>query len=426
MKRLFLIGAFLLLTFPQYVFAASILDCTPNTFSCICYKTDASAEPVTIAATDMSDLYDDCRAACTQIDAGKNLIRSFAVQCIADGAAQSVIYGMVGDNVDPIEDALTPRLSVEIPGFDPELSDSFFGDGKNIESNLLGRYVEAVYQWLLAAGSLCAVVLLMVGGLQWVIAAGDVGKVGKAKDRIVKAIFGLALLFGCYTLAFLIDPSTVAFDSLVIQVIDRKEMISESGDTGGSLSLDTSNVPESFKCSADYSLLEIAEAAVGNVCYRFGGGHQPGQPPFSAETYLAPDGTPYSTFCPEGKLCLDCSAYVAYLQDCKGLEGVDGAQGTTAIFSDSRAEKITSCDELSVNGVALVPGDLIGWKSVKDPADSTKTLLWGHVLMYLGDGKTSDSAGGKKGRACQAVSVDDLTDFCDYDTDGYDKYVIRQ
>ncbi|MFA6130953.1 MAG: hypothetical protein WC730_01685 [Patescibacteria group bacterium] len=226
MKYLFLLIVFLGLVPPHISFALSESDCDIGTETCLCYRDDGKSASNNASTFDNAlTLSDSCKETCADW-ATLEPVTSWVLQCVVDARTTTVASGSVGEEssgYEELEDALTPRLGVEIPGMDPELSHSFFSNGQQIESNLLGRYIEAVYQWLLVAGSLCAVVLMMVGGMQWVTALGDSGKVGKAKERIVKSVFGLVILFGAYIIAFLIDPSTVTFDTLVIKYVDRTE-----------------------------------------------------------------------------------------------------------------------------------------------------------------------------------------------------------
>jgi 3D (Asp-Asp-Asp) domain-containing protein len=66
-----------------------------------------------------------------------------------------------------------------------------------------------------------AVVMLMVGGLEYVISGGSSKRVEKAKSRIKNAVIGLVLLFAAFDLAFLINPGTVMFKSLVVESVPQ-------------------------------------------------------------------------------------------------------------------------------------------------------------------------------------------------------------
>ena len=119
---------------------------------------------------------------------------------------------------------LAPRLGIDIPGFNSDISQVKCDSEGNIINNLLGLYVSAVYKWLLGAGALIAVVMLMIAGVEWMLARGSANGISSAKKRIEGAMFGLALLFFAYTLAYWIDPGTVQFNSLVIHSVEQSEL----------------------------------------------------------------------------------------------------------------------------------------------------------------------------------------------------------
>ena len=51
----------------------------------------------------------------------------------------------------------------------------------------IGEYINAVYIWLVGAAAIVAIVVLMVGGLQYMVSRGGAG-ITKAKERIVGAV----------------------------------------------------------------------------------------------------------------------------------------------------------------------------------------------------------------------------------------------
>ena len=71
--------------------------------------------------------------------------------------------------------------------------------------NWLGEYLTAIYNYALKIGGILATVMLMAGGIMWLISGGDVGKIGTAKDIISGSIIGLVLLFSSF-LIFLKIP----------------------------------------------------------------------------------------------------------------------------------------------------------------------------------------------------------------------------
>lgn len=70
------------------------------------------------------------------------------------------------------------------------------GDGKSTMTSIIQNVVNTM---LFIIGAL-AVVMLIWGGLQYVISAGDSGKVGKAKSTILYAIVGLVIAIFSYAI----------------------------------------------------------------------------------------------------------------------------------------------------------------------------------------------------------------------------------
>lgn len=72
----------------------------------------------------------------------------------------------------------------------------------------LGDYTNALYNWMLYAGVIVATVMIMIGGVEWMIGAGR-ERVDSAKKRITGAIIGLVLLLAAYTILATVNPQLV-------------------------------------------------------------------------------------------------------------------------------------------------------------------------------------------------------------------------
>ncbi len=84
------------------------------------------------------------------------------------------------------------------------------------DSHLLGDYISNLYKYLLYVAGVLAVVVIMVGGLQWITAGGNQSKIGEAKERIIGAIIGLFLALGSYLLLYTLNPELVKVDDLYV------------------------------------------------------------------------------------------------------------------------------------------------------------------------------------------------------------------
>ena len=85
----------------------------------------------------------------------------------------------------------------------------------------LPTYINVLYAWLLPAASLVAVVMMMIGGLQYVMARGKSKYIDAAKTRITNAITGLVLLLSAFVLLNLVDPRFTRFQSLQVPLIKQ-------------------------------------------------------------------------------------------------------------------------------------------------------------------------------------------------------------
>lgn len=100
--------------------------------------------------------------------------------------------------------------------------------GSTTEVGNLPTYINALYAWLLPAASLVAVVMMMIGGLQYIMARGKSKYIEAAKTRITNAITGLVLLLSAFVLLNLIDPRFTRFQSLQVPLIKEVVLLDQT------------------------------------------------------------------------------------------------------------------------------------------------------------------------------------------------------
>jgi len=123
------------------------------------------------------------------------------------------------------------KSEIAIPGFpDYEFK---------VKSNTLGLYIKAIYEYLLYVAGVLAVIVIMIGGFQWITAGGNQSKIGEAKERVTSAIIGLFLALGSYLLLYTINPDLVKIVDLSMPSISpinsyctEGQMVREVGSTG--------------------------------------------------------------------------------------------------------------------------------------------------------------------------------------------------
>lgn len=98
----------------------------------------------------------------------------------------------------------------------------FNGQEIIITGNTLGEYIAALYVFVVSAIGILAAVLVFYGGLKWLTAGGDRGRVQDAKEQISSALIGILLVFAAYLLLLTISPKLVRFTSLEIKPVPKR------------------------------------------------------------------------------------------------------------------------------------------------------------------------------------------------------------
>lgn len=81
--------------------------------------------------------------------------------------------------------------------------------GKKCVANF-GEYMTDLYDYFIYLAGVLAVIVIMIGGFQWVSAGGNQSKIGEAKERISGAIIGLILALGSYMILETINPNLLS------------------------------------------------------------------------------------------------------------------------------------------------------------------------------------------------------------------------
>lgn len=92
-------------------------------------------------------------------------------------------------------------------------------DGFKVNNCSIAQYVKGLYNYVAGIAGIVAMFMIVFAAWQWIMAAGNAGKIDTAKDTIRGALIGLALIFGGYLLMNSISERLVSFDSLQIAPI---------------------------------------------------------------------------------------------------------------------------------------------------------------------------------------------------------------
>ncbi len=113
-----------------------------------------------------------------------------------------------------------PDIQIKIPGLE-KLSAVSCPVGAECEIPWLGQYIVALYNYALSIVGIVAALVLMAGGVMWLISGGDAGKIGQAKEMILGSITGLIILATSYVILLQINPGLVNFTSVNVENIKK-------------------------------------------------------------------------------------------------------------------------------------------------------------------------------------------------------------
>ncbi|MFA5131493.1 MAG: hypothetical protein WC467_03635 [Patescibacteria group bacterium] len=116
-----------------------------------------------------------------------------------------------------------PDLQVKIPGME-KLSTISCDETGQCEIPWLGQYVIGIYNYALSIVGILAAIMLMAGGLLWLISAGDASKITQAKELITGSVTGLIILAASFIILVQINPNLVNFNALSLSSIKRVDL----------------------------------------------------------------------------------------------------------------------------------------------------------------------------------------------------------
>ncbi|PIS41676.1 MAG: hypothetical protein COT25_01800 [Candidatus Kerfeldbacteria bacterium CG08_land_8_20_14_0_20_42_7] len=113
------------------------------------------------------------------------------------------------------------KVAIPIPGFVHEIiCYDTQNSGQKIEKERyyyvvsLSDYLANLYQYFVGIVGILAAVMIMYGGIMWILAAGNQSRIQSAKNVIFSAIIGVVIAFSSYLLLYLLNPRTVDYETL--------------------------------------------------------------------------------------------------------------------------------------------------------------------------------------------------------------------
>ena len=102
---------------------------------------------------------------------------------------------------------------------------------------MIGEYIKAIYKYAIGIVGILAAVVLMFGGIKWLVAGGNAERIGDAKSWIGAALTGLVITLASYTILYTVNPDLVNFKITTIDNVEKPTTI-----TGGCCPKDSTGV----------------------------------------------------------------------------------------------------------------------------------------------------------------------------------------
>ena len=110
----------------------------------------------------------------------------------------------------------TPATTAPTSGkaFTPQvgIGDDFqVGQAKSLDgsTSMIAQYIRAIYKYAIGIIGILAAVVLMVGGVMWIVAGGNASAIGEAKAWIGASLTGLLLALMSYLILATINPALI-------------------------------------------------------------------------------------------------------------------------------------------------------------------------------------------------------------------------
>lgn len=147
-----------------------------------------------------------------------------------------------------------PELQVSIPGLTLTPTSSVKCNSNNdgtyyCEVPWLSEYILGIFNYGLSIAGILAAIILMAGGVLWLISSGDASKITQAKELIIGSITGLVILASSYVILYQINPALTQFSPIGVGTIKKQELQLVESKSGA-----TSQQYKNADCATDEQL----------------------------------------------------------------------------------------------------------------------------------------------------------------------------
>jgi hypothetical protein len=83
----------------------------------------------------------------------------------------------------------------------------------------IGEYIAGIYRYAIGIVGILSAVVLMVGGVLWIVAGGNATMIGEAKSWITASLTGLIIALCSYLILYQVNPALTIFQPLKVALV---------------------------------------------------------------------------------------------------------------------------------------------------------------------------------------------------------------
>jgi len=190
------------------------------TYSCICHEADGAESCL------YSQLYkDENKCQPSGIYVSCKWEKGHCPQTGSGALPPGALLNQPPQLTKPIEELISPKNSIAIPYLkytviNPKLA---LTEGGYLYIPWIGEWLSAIYKVAIGAGSILAVVMIILQGMK-ITASGGGEEKTTAYKNIGRVVVGLVILWGSFLILSAINPDLVAFDALKIKMVEPEPL----------------------------------------------------------------------------------------------------------------------------------------------------------------------------------------------------------
>jgi hypothetical protein len=137
-----------------------------------------------------------------------------------------VIFFILSLNIVRADNGM-PVLQINIPNinFLPANPCTTAGEEGKLCVNWIAEYIAGIYKYAIGIVGILATVVMMIGGIMWMMSGGNAGAAGEAKSWITASLTGLIIALSSYLILYQVNPALVVWGPTKIEKIQPKAAV---------------------------------------------------------------------------------------------------------------------------------------------------------------------------------------------------------